>query len=233
MRQPPLPESRLLVLFDIDGTLFLTSDPLVGQATFAAIEEVYGLSLPRDAIGRVDHPGQTAPRITRLVLRAAGLDDEAIDAGLADWCALVSDRYLDLLDGTDTSGWQAAPGAAETVDALTAAGADSALLTGNPEPIARVRMERLGLGGVFPDGQGAFGCDAEDRVDLIRIARERAGDRPATLTWTVGDTPRDVEGAHAAGVRCVGVTTGRFGAAELAAADAVVDRLRGLLRIVL
>ena len=38
----------MLVLFDVDKTLFLTSDPLMGQATTAAIEDVWGLELPGD-----------------------------------------------------------------------------------------------------------------------------------------------------------------------------------------
>jgi phosphoglycolate phosphatase len=227
--QAPLPD-RALILFDIDGTLFLTSDPLVGRATLDAVEEVWGLRLPGDAIGKVDHPGQTAQRITRLVLEAAGVDDEHIEAGLGRWCDLVSARYLHLLDESDTSHWEAAPGAPETLEALSAR-ADIALMTGNPEPIARVRMERLDLGRFFPPWQGAFGCDAEHRVDLIRIARERAGDRPEDETWTVGDTPRDVEGAHAAGVRCIGITLGRFDAADLHEADAVVGDFRDLLRV--
>jgi len=230
----PLSEHGLLVLFDIDGTLFLTSDPLVGRATLDAVEKVYGLSLPADSIGKVDHPGQTAQRITRLVLEVAGLDDARIDAGLPSWCELVSDRYLVLLEETDTSGWKAAPKAAETLEALSSRGR-VALLTGNPEPIARARMELLGLAEFFPLGQGAFGCDAEDRANLIRIARNRAGDPPVDAIWAVGDTPRDIEGAHAAGIRCAGVASGRFDAPALeeAGADEVVDRLDELPRILL
>ncbi len=221
----------LLVLFDIDGTLFLASDPLVGRATLDAVETVFGLSLPGDAIGRVDHPGQTAPRITRLVLRAAGLDDGQIDAGLPAWCEQAAARYLELLADADTSAWEAALGAVETLEALGDSDVRVALLTGNPEPVARARMERLGLDRFFPPGQGAFGCDAEDRIDLIAIARRRAGDWPAGETWAIGDTPRDVEGAHEAGIRCVGITSGRFGATELEEADAVIDRLPDLLQI--
>jgi phosphoglycolate phosphatase-like HAD superfamily hydrolase len=223
------PRSRTLVLFDIDGTLFLTSDPLVGRATLDAIDEAWGKRLPDDAIGKVDHPGQTAQRITRLVLEAAGMDEEQIDGGLAHWCELVSGRYLELLADSDTSHWQAAPGAAETLEELSRR-ARIVLMTGNPEPVARARMERLGLASYFPDGQGAFGCDAEHRVDLIRVARERAGGVPVAETWAVGDTPRDVEGAHDAGIRCVGITLGRFGHEDLADADAVVDAFPDLLR---
>jgi phosphoglycolate phosphatase-like HAD superfamily hydrolase len=190
---------------------------------------VWGRRLPDDAIGKVDHPGQTAQRITRLVLEAAGVDDEQIDAGLPSWCERVSGRYLELLADTDTSHWQAAPGAAETLEALSER-TRIVLMTGNPEPIARARMERLRLASFFAHGQGSFGCDAEHRVDLIAIARARAGDVPADETWAVGDTPRDVEGAHAAGIRCVGITLGRFGREDLADADSVVDEFPDLLR---
>jgi phosphoglycolate phosphatase-like HAD superfamily hydrolase len=186
------------------------------------------MRLPDDAIGKVDHPGQTAQRITRLVLEAAGVDDHHIDAELPRWCELVSGRYLDLLADSDTSHWQAAPGAPETLEVLSER-ADIALMTGNPEPIARARMERLDLSSFFPEGQGAFGCDAEHRVDLIRIGRERAGGVSTEQTWAVGDTPRDVEGAHAAGIRCVGITLGRFGREDLQEAEAVVDDFRDLL----
>jgi phosphoglycolate phosphatase len=157
------------------------------------------------------------------------VDDERIDAGLPRWCELVSGRYLELLAEADTSHWEAAPGAAVTLERLSER-ARIALMTGNPEPVARERMERLGLARFFARGQGAFGCDAEHRVDLIAIARARAGNVPAGETWAVGDTPRDVEGAHAAGIRCVGITLGRFGPDDLADADAVVDAFPDLLR---
>jgi phosphoglycolate phosphatase len=157
------------------------------------------------------------------------VDEARIDEGLPRWCRLVSGRYLELLGESDTSHWEAAPGAAETLEELSAR-AQVVLLTGNPEPVARARMERLGLAPFFPERQGAFGCDAEDRVDLIRIARQRARDAPVETTWAVGDTPRDVEGAHEAGIRCVGITLGRFNRDDLRAADAVVDHFPDLLQ---
>ena len=97
----------LLVLFDVDKTLFMTSDPLMGQATTDAIRTVWGLQMPDDAIRGVDHAGQTAMRITREMLRAAGLDDDAIDRHLDRWCTEASRRYLELLASADTSYWAA------------------------------------------------------------------------------------------------------------------------------
>ena len=59
----------MLVLFDVDKTLFLNSDPLMGQATTDAIKTVWGLKVPGDAIRGVNHSGQTAIRIAREILR--------------------------------------------------------------------------------------------------------------------------------------------------------------------
>jgi phosphoglycolate phosphatase-like HAD superfamily hydrolase len=209
----------LLVLFDVDKTLFMTSDPLMGLATTDAIEAVWGVKLPADAIQGVDHAGQTAMRITRELLRAAGLADDEIDPHLARWCVEASRRYLELLADADTSHWAAAEGAADALGQIE----HRALLTGNPEPVARARMERIGLATYFPPAQGAFGCEGESRAELIAIARHKAGDWPAERTVAVGDTPADVSGARAAGIHVIG-----FGAG-LDDADAVIESMRELL----
>jgi phosphoglycolate phosphatase len=207
--------TRLLVLCDVDGTLFLTHDPLAGTALRVTLESLYGVELPEDAVERVDHAGQTALRIARLVLRDAGLADEEITPRLAAWCPLFAARYCELLAVANTSGWQASPGAEASLDRLAEAGHRLALLTGNPEPMARARMERLGLARFFPPGQGAFGCDAESRTELIHIARERAGDWPAGATVEIGDTSVDASSSTAAGIRSILVDASGFaGAAE-------------------
>ena len=207
--------TRLLVLCDVDGTLFLTHDPLAGTALRVTLESLYGVELPEDAAERVDHAGQTALRIARLVLRDAGLADEEITPRLAAWCPLFAARYCELLAVANTSGWQASPGAEASLDRLAEAGHRFALLTGNPEPMARARMERLGLARFFPPGQGAFGCDAESRTDLVHIARERAGDWPAEATVEIGDTSLDASSSTAAGIRSILVDASGFaGAAE-------------------
>jgi len=211
----------MLVLFDVDKTLFMNSDPLMGRATTDAIEMVWGRRLAGDAITYVDHPGQTATRITRLLLQADGLPDEEIDSGLGRWCKDASDRYLELLSGADTSDWQAAEGAAEAIAQIE----HRALLTGNPEPVARARLERIGLAHLFPRGQGAFGCDAEDRRTLIDLARQRAGDWPRTDTVAVGDTEADIAGARAAGILVIGFGSDRE---ALSGADAAIEHMAEL-----
>jgi phosphoglycolate phosphatase-like HAD superfamily hydrolase len=201
---------QLLVLLDVDGTLFLTDDPLAGIALHETLGPLYGVELPEDAIDRVDHAGQTSLRIARLVLRDAGVEDAEITPGLAAWCPQFASRYCELLAAADTSGWRAAPGAEASLERLQGAGHRLALLTGNPEPMARARMGRLGLERFFPSGQGAFGCDAESRTDLVRIARSRAGDWPAEATVQIGDTSVDASSSAEAGIGSIVVDASGF-----------------------
>jgi len=137
------------------------------------------------------------------VLEAAGVDAGRVDDGLAEWCPRFAERYIELLAHADTSGWRAAPGAEQALERLAAAGHLLALLTGNPEPMAMARMERLGLARFFEPGQGAFGCDAASRIQLIGLARGRAGGWPVNATVEIGDTARDASSAREAGVRSV------------------------------
>ena len=221
--------TRLLVLFDLDGTLFLTPDDLYGVALVDSVREVFGHELSRKTLERSDNAGETALSGLRRLLRADGVGDEAIDGGLRRWIEPFVRRYLELLDDADTGHWEAAPHAAETLERLRG-DHRVALLTGNPEAMARARLERLGLARHFPTGQGAFGSDGERRADLIALARERADGWPAARTVMVGDTPKDVAGAHEAGAKAIGVTTGRFDAATLGEAEVVVESLVELPR---
>jgi len=203
----------LLALFDVDGTLFLTHDPLSSEALVATLREVYPVDPAEDAVERVDHEGQTAKRIARLVLNAEGIGDALVDERLDECCSRFAARYVTMLAAVDTSAWRAAPGAVEALTRVEAAGVRMALLTGNPEPMARARMFRLGLERFFPEGQGAFGCESESRIELIDLARERAGGWLAKDTVELGDTRRDEETARAAGVRAIHVEAGGLTAA--------------------
>ena len=199
--------------------MLLNHDEVYVEANRAALLEVYGI-----APEAPDRPGDTAPSHTRRALRLAGLPDPEIDAQLPRWCEAMSAHYVRLLADRDTSGWRVPDAAAEVIAAVEHRG----LLTGNPEPVARARLERIGLDGLFPAGHGAFGCDREDRVALFDLAREREGGWPAEATVAVGDTPLDISSAHAAGARCIAVTTGRYDREELRGADRTVDDLREL-----
>jgi phosphoglycolate phosphatase-like HAD superfamily hydrolase len=204
------------VLFDVDGTLLLTHDEVYLEASRLALESVYGIYAEGP-----DVPGDTATAHVRRALRSVPIPEAEIDAGLPRWCDSFSAHYVRLLAEADTTHWQLGPHAAEAAAAVE----HRALLTGNPSAVAHARMERLGLAELFPPGRGAFGCERENRIELFDLARARAGDWQPNQTVAVGDTPLDVSSAHAAGCRCIGVTTGRYGPEELADAEAVIGSL--------
>ena len=178
-----------LALFDVDGTLLLTPDLVAVRAILDAVDP----SLPEDAFTRTARPGSTALWQVEQVL------GHAPDPG---WCGRAEDRYEELLG--DTSDWRAPDGAENVLAELERRGVRLALLTGTPEGIARLRMQRLGLARFFPDGQGGFGCESADRTELIHNALERAGASPDEAV-EIGDTDLDESSAHAAGIRQIRV----------------------------
>jgi phosphoglycolate phosphatase-like HAD superfamily hydrolase len=221
----------LLLLFDIDGTL-IRERPLAHQrAMIDAVERVYGVEFApgEEPIAEVVPHGKTDRQIVREILSRREIGDGVVDAGFEEFerlsCELHRDLEQPLLTG-DARGRTAA-----MLGRLAGAGHTLALLTGNLEPIARRKMELAGLGDFFATHEGAFGSDAEARPELVPIARRRAGGadgaHPAADTVIIGDTPQDVEAAHADGARAIAITGRRYGRDDLerSGADAVVDDL--------
>src|SRR5260370_4105806 len=99
------------------------------------------------------------------------------------------------------------------------------VLTGNIRPLAALKLAAAGLGDHLDLDVGAYGDAHQVRAELVPLARLAASkaygtDFDGLSTALVGDTPLDVEAALATGARAVGVATGSYSAAELAAAGA-------------
>jgi len=202
-------------------------------ALHAALRAVHGTDAlgPRPAI----RAGRTDGEIARMILLEAGVSAERIDERADAVRERCSRAYVRLCPA-DLSD-RVLPGVLDTLEWLHGRpGVTLGLLTGNFEPVARVKLGRAGLGRFFAPGQGAFGSDSEDRAALPAIARRRAGRRGAPYarerTIVVGDTPRDIACARADQVRCVAVASGPFRVDQLEGADAVV-RAAGELPVVL
>ncbi len=222
---------RVLVLFDIDGTLLHGRPEGHTSAMVHAMREVWGVHARPDDVWGVDPGGRTDREIARLVLRGHGVDDSEIDRLTPQWIALAGQAHDEMAHAHPDP--VAAPDADEVTARLLAEGAEIALVTGNLQSIGRAKVAAAGLGHRFGDG-GGFGCDSEERADLVRIARERAGRVYADDdVVVVGDTPRDIRAARLAGVRVVAVTTGAHAAPDLAGADAVAPHLTGALAVLL
>ena len=222
----------MLLLFDIDGTLLLKATDAHRESLHAALGVVYGLKELDETRTQTPAAGRTDAEIAREILIQHGVSAERIEERaerFRDICAREYARRCppDLSD-------LLAPGVLDMLEAFEGReDVQLSLLTGNFEPIARLKLARAGIGRHFPHGQGAFGSDHEDRTVLPAIARRRAGTReepwPRHNTIVIGDTPLDIACAQADGVRCFAVATGPFGADELKSAEVVVPNMRALL----
>jgi phosphoglycolate phosphatase-like HAD superfamily hydrolase len=120
---------------------------------------------------------------------------------------------------------------------LTELGAVQTVVTGNIEPVARMKMAAARVADKLSLDVGGYGSDHRVRSELVHTASRRiaATFEPVAphRTWVVGDTPRDLECARAAGVRCVLVATGTNQYDKLAAlgADAVFADLTDLAQL--
>lgn len=225
----------LLLLFDVDGTLVARAAQAHAQSLHEALRAVHGVDT-RTLSGQVAPAGRTDGEIARLMLLAAGVAADQIDERADDvreaCCAAYARRCpADLSD-------KVLPGVPELLAWLSARDdVVLSLVTGNYEPVARLKLGRAGIGRPFAAGQGGFGSDSEDRAALPPLARRRAGhdgvSHPREQTIVIGDTPRDIACARADGVRCFAVTTGPHAAADLRDADGVAadpGQLRTLIK---
>ncbi len=224
----------MLLLFDVDGTLLHGATDAHRDAVYAALRAVHGVDASSVRKG-LSPAGRTDGDIAREILLDAGISAERIDDRADEFRDEVCRAYARLCP-TDLS-HTVLPGVRELLAWLSGrTGSRTALLTGNYEPVARLKLARAGIGAAFERGQGAYGSDSEDRAALPAIARRRAGavgvPYPRADTIVVGDTPRDIACARADGVRCVAVASGPCPPDELVGADAVAANaveLRGVL----
>ncbi len=211
------------VLFDIDGTLISTGGAS-DRAWKRAFKELQGVDVDVPA---VTGKGVPDPEVGRVVFETAiGREptDEEADA-------LMRRRLDHLPEEVEKSpGFVVMPGVVELLDRLIDDGIMLGLTTGNVEEAAHIKLARANLNRYF--SFGGYGSDSSDRVELTKAALKRgelvSGDTlDLARCFSCGDTPRDVEAGHGAGIRVVGVATGEYTTEELveAGADAVIHSL--------
>jgi phosphoglycolate phosphatase-like HAD superfamily hydrolase len=224
-----------LLLFDIDGTLVGRASTAHAEALHLALKEVHGVDAGAAARASLSPAGRTDGEIARALLLGAGISARQIDEHTGDVRAACCAAYARLCP-PDLSDKVLAQVPELLADLAARDDVRLSLVTGNYEPVARLKLGRAGIGHHFPVRQGGFGSDAEDRAMLPGIARKRAGHDGIAFarerTIVIGDTPRDIACARADGIRCLAVATGPFEVDELQDADGVAadaSQLRALL----
>ena len=190
---------KKLLLFDIDNTLITgTHDNRFERA----IGNLHGLETNLEG----DFQGYTDYLILAALLKSEGWNESQIEETMP--------KLLEELDAVHASTFQAdsikiLPGVRDLLEALKAKGCILGLITGNLEVIAERKLAAVDIWKYFE--LGGYGSDPHStRANLVSVAVKRAGytDKMQNV-YVVGDTARDIQAAHDAGVEnSVGVTNG-------------------------
>lgn len=207
------------VLFDMDGTLLDSIELIVESAVYA-------------------YDGRDGPRPTRAEWQA--LIGTPLDSMLARWALDDADveflrgRYRTFQLGHHDQLVRLYDGADALVRTLHARGHPMAVVSSKHERGIRRSMDHFGLTPLF---DALVGIEAtahhKPHPEPVLHALGRLG-VDATQAVFVGDSPHDVEAAHAAGVPVIAVTWGAYSPAELARAEptAWVDLRDDLPRVI-
>jgi phosphoglycolate phosphatase len=226
----PHPSHLRILLWDIDGTLIHSlRRGAFKDYTIPMLEDVFGTS---GKLADMQVSGMTDLGIVAEALRHEGFTHEHIFERIDH----LRESYMTAMHKATGNGvefFELLPGVREVLQAV----ADhpryhSALLTGNIEQAAYLKMKLVGLSEFF-DLPGAFGDESHDRRDLPARAAERIEERLGIKLEphqfiVIGDTPNDIECARHFGARVVVVGTGRlFSTGDLLACspDALVPDL--------
>ena len=201
-----------ILLWDLDGTLVRGRRyGVFKDYTIPMLERVFGTA---GCLGKMIVSGMTDLQIVEEALRGEGITREHISARKDE----LRRCYIEEMQRAVGNGAhiiEAMPGARE---ALQAAHEHprylSALLTGNIEPAAHLKVEITGLAEFF-NLPGAFGDESFDRRDLPALAAQRISEHlSAKLSpeqfIVIGDTPNDIACARHFGARVLAVATGRI-----------------------
>lgn len=187
---------RDVVLFDLDGTVLDTYAAILDSLQYAT-RTVLGAALPDDEL--VSMVGQ--PLVTQMRVFAGG--DEALAQRL-----LVTYRAYNEAGLDD----RIAPfaGVPEAFEALRAQGFTVGVVTSKRRGLAEQSLIHFGLCEGLACVRGVEDSTAHkpDPDPLLHAAEALGVDAGQCLY--VGDSPFDIQAAHAADMPCVGVTWGKF-----------------------
>ncbi len=196
-------------LFDIDGTLLNSRDRVHYEAFLNAMQAMFGRQFSLEGITL---HGSTDPVILLEAMVRSGMSPtegrDALPEAMERMCAEVEARATELRP-------ELCPHVSRLLDELDAARKLMALASGNVERIGWAKVRAAGIHQYFRFG--SFADLRESRTEIFRWganeARRLLGNEARVCC--VGDTPADVQAAHACQLPVIAVATGIFSAERL------------------
>lgn len=223
-----LKRATRVLFWDIDGTLLVT-----GRAGMIAWERAFAAETGGRPFPAVRPDGLTDHQIAAWLLHgtaASSAEAEAPDVQ-ASAARLVARYEAELASALPLRQGRVLDHVRQILEALRGGEPRRLawLVTGNTHGGATAKLRHYDLSGFFegsgPGGSpalcGAFSTRVEPRAHIARRALELARATVSGLTpdevLIIGDTPHDIEGAHAIGVPALAVATNTHTLDELAA----------------
>jgi pyrophosphatase PpaX len=204
-----------VVLFDLDGTV-VDSGAMILASMRHATRTVLGRDIPDEALmAAVGGPG--------LEHQMRSLGPEHVD----ELVRAYREHNEPLHDELRVCG-----GIDDVLVALKEEGRKLGIVSAKRRRTVELAFANVAVGHLF---DVVVGGDEHEKQkpepDLLLIALERLGEEPSSAAY-VGDSPFDIEAAHAAEMYAVAVTWGGIHSREmLTEADVVVDRPEELLAV--
>lgn len=196
-------------LFDIDGTLLHCTDAVHYFAFCDVLTTLAGRPLNLDGV--VAH-GNTDTGILRDALRLAGVPE-------AQWRAQLPQAYTAMCAHVEANKADLQPVVLPSVkvllERLRGLGAALGVATGNLAGIGALKLSRCGLLEGFDFFGYSDGMDSRAEVFASALAKARAFAGAHARVCAVGDTPADIEAAHANGLDVIAVATGIYSREQL------------------
>lgn len=208
------------VLFDLDGTLADSFEGIADSILYA-LERLNVPAPPRESLKSF-----VGPPLYDEFRRRFAMDD-----GTAREAVRLYREYY-----PQKGIYRQTPmkGAEELLKRLKTLGITLCLATSKPQEYAEKILELFGFENYIDCVIGAtFDGKLSAKADIVALALKKTGAKPETVLM-VGDRFYDVDGAHACGVRCVGVLCGFGSREELeeSGADYIAEELLGVADIV-
>src|SRR4051812_37733051 len=206
--------NKRLLLWDIDGTL-ITSGGGGDKSFRRAVQGRFGGG---DDLRDIEIAGRTDRHIARSILRKYEIDPT--EENVREFLDVYLRRLGEMLPQLNG---RVLPGVKEILDRVKP-NPDRvlALLTGNLERGAKLKLQRYGLWDYFEFG--AFADDHHDRNELGAFARQRAAEKhghefDVARIDVIGDTGHDIACGKIFGARTIAVATGSWSRERLAACE--------------
>ena len=196
-------------LFDIDGTLLNCTDAVHYFGFCDSLQAVAGRPLTLEGV--TTH-GNTDVGILRDALNLANIDENQWRPRLPEMCRSLG-RYVAQREAELCA--VPLPFVAKVLEHLRTRDATLGIATGNLEQIGTLKLKAANLLDYF--SVGGWSDNYERRADVFRGALNlmRAATHSNATICVLGDTPADVQAAHANGLPVIALGTGVFSRGDL------------------